>query len=99
MLRSARRRAGLSQRDLAERAGVPQSTIGRIETGVLDPRATTLDRLLRACGEELRAAPRRGAGVDRSLIRAMLALTPVERIEAMVSASADLGRLRRRTRR
>lgn len=78
---------------------MPQSTIGRIETGVLDPRATTLDRLLRACGEELRAAPRRGVGVDRSLIRAMLALTPAERVEAMVSASADLGRLRRRARR
>lgn len=44
----ARRRAGLSQRALAAQSGVPQSTIGRIEAGLVDPRVRTLSRLLRA---------------------------------------------------
>lgn len=33
LLREARRSAGLSQRALAEKAGVPQSTVARIESG------------------------------------------------------------------
>ncbi|WP_328422851.1 helix-turn-helix domain-containing protein [Micromonospora sp. NBC_00389] len=32
-LRSLRRRADLSQRELAERSGVPKSTLARIEAG------------------------------------------------------------------
>jgi transcriptional regulator with XRE-family HTH domain len=79
-LREARRRAGLSQRELAEKSGVPQSTIGRIEAGAVDPRARTLDRLLRACGLDLELAPRLGQGVDRTQIRACLTLSPAARI-------------------
>jgi transcriptional regulator with XRE-family HTH domain len=79
-LRYARRRAGLSQRELAERSGLPQSTVGRIETGAIDPRVSTLDRLLRACEFDLEVEPLLGIGVDRSQIREMLALTPAERL-------------------
>jgi transcriptional regulator with XRE-family HTH domain len=61
----ARRAAGLSQRELSRRTGVPQPAIARIEAGRQVPRADTLDRLLRACGFELRLAPARGGGVDR----------------------------------
>jgi DNA-binding XRE family transcriptional regulator len=38
----ARRSAGLTQRQLAERSGVPQPTIARIESGKQMPRADTL---------------------------------------------------------
>jgi predicted transcriptional regulator len=79
-LRWARRRAGLSQRALAERSGVPQSTIGRIEAGTVDPRVGTLRRLLRACGFDLEVEPLLGEGIDRSQIRACLALSPAERV-------------------
>lgn len=88
-LRQARRRAGLTQRELAARTGVPQSTIARIESGRADPRVSTLDTLLRACGDELDAVPRRGLGVDRTLIRELLRLSPDERIELMSRAAAD----------
>lgn len=84
----ARRSAGLTQRQLAERSGVPQPTIARIESGKQMPRADTLDRLLKACGWELDMALRRGEGEDRSLIEHWLRLTPVERAEA----AADYGR-------
>jgi len=54
MLRALRRRADLSQRQLAELAGVPRSTVARIESGeVTDPRVRTLERLVRAAGAEL----------------------------------------------
>ncbi|HTO89020.1 MAG TPA: helix-turn-helix transcriptional regulator [Thermoanaerobaculia bacterium] len=59
ILRDARRRAGLSQRGLGRRAGVPQATVARIEEGRTSPRFETLDRLLAACGFDLVARPRR----------------------------------------
>jgi transcriptional regulator with XRE-family HTH domain len=61
----ARRAAGLSQRELSRRTGVPQSAIARIERGLQVPRADTLEKLLTACGFELRLGPVRGGGVDQ----------------------------------
>lgn len=53
-LRALRRRADLSQRRLAELAGVPQTTVARIESGqVTDPRFRTVERLLRAARAEM----------------------------------------------
>lgn len=91
----ARRRAGLTQRDLSRRAGVPQSTIARIESGQIDPRASTLDRLLRECGEELATQRRLGLGVDRTLIRPLLELTPKERLEVATKSARNLATLLR----
>lgn len=54
LLTSARIRAGLSQRELAARASVAQSTIARIESGHADPAFSTLERLLAAAGLEMR---------------------------------------------
>ena len=76
LLRHARQRAGVSQRGLAEAAGVPQSTVARIERGQLSPRVDTLDRLLRAAGQTVSAEPVMGIGVDRTLIRSFLRMTP-----------------------
>jgi transcriptional regulator with XRE-family HTH domain len=67
-LRWARLTAGLSQRQLADRSGVPQSTVGRIEAGSIDPRVGTLSRLLRACGFDLEVTERIGQGIDRTLM-------------------------------
>lgn len=90
----ARRSAGLTQRQLAGRSGVPQPTIARIESGKQMPRADTLDRLLRACGWELDMSLLRGQGEDLSLIRSWLALSPQERAERGV----EYGRFRDRLR-
>jgi predicted transcriptional regulator len=55
VLSRARHRAGLTQRELAERAAVPQSTVGRIEAGLVDPRVGTNEV------QRIREAARRGA--------------------------------------
>ena len=56
LLREARMRAGLSQRDLAKKAGTAQSVIARIERGQTSPTLETLERLLAAAGVELHAS-------------------------------------------
>ena len=47
-LRSVRELKGWSSYDLAQRAGVAQSTISRIETGKIRPTARTLAKLAKA---------------------------------------------------
>jgi predicted transcriptional regulator len=96
-LRAARRRRGLTQRKLATQAGVPQSAIARIESGTVTPRVDTLEKLLRFCGETLGARPVRGIGIDRSLIRAMLRMSPAERLRAASLEADNLSRLLRST--
>lgn len=78
-MNQARRAAGISQRELARRSGVPQPAIARIEKGKQVPRCDTVVKLLDACGFELRLGPKRGDGVDRSLIADSLRRTPAER--------------------
>lgn len=48
MLRSARKRAGFSQQELANLAGLDRVTIGRIERGTHTPRFSTLTRIANA---------------------------------------------------
>jgi predicted transcriptional regulator len=88
-----RRRAGLTQRELAERSGVPQSSIARMESGKLKPRIDTLTRLIEACGMELQVSPRRGDGIDRSSIRQILELSPTERLRLAAAEARNLARL------
>lgn len=47
-VRSARKAAGITQRELGRRAGLDQAVISNLETGKHDPRAETLRRLARA---------------------------------------------------
>ncbi len=56
LLRRARARAALSQRELARRAGTAQSVVARIELGQTSPTWATLQRLVSAAGCELRVA-------------------------------------------
>ncbi len=71
LLREARRRARLSLRELAARAGTSHSTLSAYETGAKNPSVATLERLLRAAGFaldlELVPRPDRGRELERVL--------------------------------
>jgi transcriptional regulator with XRE-family HTH domain len=54
LLQLARLKVGMSQRDLAERAGVPVTMISAYERDQRQPTLATLLRLLRAAGFDLR---------------------------------------------
>ena len=78
LLRTERHRAGLTQRELAERTGVPQSTIARIETGHTDPRASTLNTLLIGCGRSMTVGGWRaeaGRGISERALRYLPEMT------------------------
>ena len=53
LIADARGRAGLSQGELAERAGTSRTAICAYESGAKDPRAETVERLIRASGFKL----------------------------------------------
>jgi transcriptional regulator with XRE-family HTH domain len=60
----ARRSAGLSQAELARRAGMSRSVINVYEHGRREPGADALIHILTAAGHELRAAPAPPPPVD-----------------------------------
>lgn len=47
-IRAMRKKAGLTQEQLAKKAGVSQALIARIEAGTIDPRISTLRKILEA---------------------------------------------------
>lgn len=54
LIKLARRDAGLSQRELARRAGTSQATLSAYEAGRKSPSLDTLARVVRAAGQDLR---------------------------------------------
>ena len=68
-LKSARESKGLSQRELGELAGVPQSHISKIESGGVDLRLSSLIGLARVLGLELTLVPRKSSAAVGAIIR------------------------------
>jgi transcriptional regulator with XRE-family HTH domain len=102
LLADARRRAGLTQADLAKRLAISQAAVARLERADSNPRLATLDRALRATGVELVVSTRpRRPTVDEGLVRQQLELEPAERLrglEAMYEQARKLttaGEMRR----
>jgi hypothetical protein len=60
VLRRARLDAGLTQAELARRAGTAQSAVARYESGAASPSIRTLERLLAAAGHRLVLDAQRG---------------------------------------
>lgn len=89
VVRAAREKAGLSQRQLAVLSGVPQPRIAEYERGRALPRIDSMEALLGACGLRLTTAPVEDLGAvaamsitqeDRQLITIHLAMTPQQRL-------------------
>jgi transcriptional regulator with XRE-family HTH domain len=95
LLREARRRHGLTQKQLAIRARTSQAAISRIERGRVSPTVETLGKLLAMVNEELVLdAKPIDWGHDLTLIQASLDRTPEQRIHRQASWSRGMKRLR-----
>jgi transcriptional regulator with XRE-family HTH domain len=81
MLKEARTRAGLTQRQLAERLGTTQPAIARLEKPGANPRLRTLIDAVEATGHTLEAQlTLRKPGIDETLVVASLRESPAERL-------------------
>ena len=89
LVRNARRRHGLSQRQLALRAGTSQDAISRIERGAESPTLGRLRRLLALMGEDVTlGTAARTSTLSEEDGRTSVALSPRERL--LESASWNL---------
>ena len=93
VIREARSRRGLSQGELARRAGTTQTYVSRIERGSVSPSFGTVQRLVHATGHKLDVAlsplPSGNVPVEQ-LRRDLTGLTPAERVEQAVELSEFL---------
>ena len=74
IVREARRRAGITQAELAERVGTTQSALARLERGHTEPSLHRVQELVRACGLDLRVGMDALDDSDWSVARTNLAL-------------------------
>lgn len=85
-LRQARRAAHLSQRDLAELAGVHQPAVAALEADERDTRVGQLDRYLAAAGQRLIAVPAGAATASETADRLYAAVrdeAPSRRLDGL----------------
>src|SRR3954471_20672406 len=98
LVREARRRAGLSQGELAERAGTTQSAIARVEAARTSPSFASVERLIRACGYRLDVALDPYDDSDIAQAEALLQRPIEQRLAHLVDVVGRLEKLRKRAR-
>ncbi len=99
LLRRARAEKDLTQRELASLAGVPQSTVARIEAGTQQPSLPLLARVLAAVDLEPRIALAPYDAHDDVLDAAEARLSPAEREEQTQAQDEFLAALKAGARR
>ena len=94
MLRTARVEARLSQSELAERLGVSQPAVARLESPEANPRLATLERALHGCGRRLKlSASAESPSIDATLVARNLALAPGDRVKSFERAYNEVRRI------
>jgi len=89
-----RKRAGLTQRALAERVGTTQSAIARLERGVGSPTLARLSAIAEACGLELQVRLVAADDHDWSLVDRRAGYHDDERLQRLQNAVSFVGSLR-----
>ena len=88
LLIAGRRRAGLSQEQLASRLGRTQPTIARWESGYQHPPLESVVEALHACGLELTVGMARYDDSYDTLIAGQLLMEPVDRVTRLARRTA-----------
>jgi transcriptional regulator with XRE-family HTH domain len=94
LVREARRRAALTQRELAERAGTTQSAIARLESGRTSPSFDAVLRMIRLCGFRLDVALDPYDDSDVAQAEALLRMPMEDRIDQLEAGVAFAEELR-----
>ena len=87
LIHEARRRAGLTQAELAARTGTTQSDIARLEAGRRVPTLERVRALAAACGLDVTVGLRAKDDDDWAAVSRNLALTVEERWDKTVAAA------------
>jgi transcriptional regulator with XRE-family HTH domain len=91
LVREARRSAGLTQQALASRLGTTQSAIAGLESDRSSPRVSTVERALRACGQELSLTAREPhPNIDETLVASMLRIPQEHRLRSFANSYASV---------
>ena len=86
LIREARRRARLTQSELAMRAGTTQSAVARWEAGRSLPSLEKLQELVECCGLELGVSLGERRDAEERLLDQLRALTPEQRLQRLLAA-------------
>lgn len=93
-MREARRRAALTQQELASRVGTTQSAIARMEASRTSPSFDAMQKLVRACGFRLDVMLEPYDDSDVAQAEVLLELSVNERLERMAEGMAFAEALR-----
>lgn len=94
LVRESRRRAGLTQAELAARAGTTRSAIAHLESGRPDVSLNRVVRLLRPCGFDLEVAILPHDDSDFAQAERLRSLTGPQGIERHMRLARQLRSLR-----
>jgi transcriptional regulator with XRE-family HTH domain len=94
LVREARKRAGLTQSELAARAGTTQSAIARLESGRPDVSLNDVIRLVRLCDLDLEVALVPQDASDMAQAERLARLTGPQRIQRHTRLTRQLRSLR-----
>lgn len=86
LIREARRRARLTQAELAARAGTTQSAVARWEAGKALPSLEKLRELVECCGLELVVSLAEQLPAEREMLTRDLARSPEDRLARLMAA-------------
>ena len=94
LVREARKRARLTQRELAEKAGTTQSAIARLESGKTRPAFDEVMRLVRLCGMDLDFMLVVRDDSDRAQAERLAGLSPAQRLARADRVAAQMRAMR-----
>jgi len=92
LIREARRRQGLSQRELAKRLGTSHAAVTRWEKGLVRPPWDTVVEAIRRAGLDLRISLVEADGHDLGLARERLSRSPSERLADLAAMASFIER-------